>query len=74
MLWNDNDDWNRVLVGQLFDEDDAKDILSLLVGSFDHDDVLLWHFHKDGEYTVKSGYKVALECWGLVEPSKLGPM
>ncbi|KAL5560587.1 hypothetical protein UlMin_036798 [Ulmus minor] len=29
---------------------------------------------KDGDYTVKSGYKVALESRGCIEPSKPGPM
>ena len=54
--------------------EDANDILSLLVGSFDHDDVLMWHFTKDGKYSVKSDYQVALGCGGSIEPSKSSPM
>ncbi|KAL5566894.1 hypothetical protein UlMin_030058 [Ulmus minor] len=74
MLRLDNGDWNKALIEYLFNDDDANAILSLPIGSFDHDDVLFWHFTKDGDYTVKSGYKVALESRGLIEPSKSGPM
>ncbi|KAL5548933.1 hypothetical protein UlMin_004164 [Ulmus minor] len=74
MLRLDNGDWNKALIEYLFNDDDTNAILSLPIGSFDHDDVLFWHFTKDGDYTVKSGYKVALESRGLIEPSKSGPM
>ncbi|KAL5560150.1 hypothetical protein UlMin_036361 [Ulmus minor] len=69
-----NGDWNKALIEYLFNADDAKAILSLPIGSLDHDDVLFWHHTKDGDYTVKSGYKVALESRGCIEPSKSGPM
>ncbi|KAL5555894.1 hypothetical protein UlMin_038130 [Ulmus minor] len=60
MLRLNNDDWNKALIEYLFNANDVKAILSLPIGSFEHDDVLFWHFTKDGDYTVKSGYKVAL--------------
>ncbi|KAL5554514.1 hypothetical protein UlMin_041915 [Ulmus minor] len=74
MLRLNNGDWNKALIEYLFNADDVKAILSLPIGSFDHDDVLFWHYTKDGNYTVKSGYKVALESRGCIEPSKSGPM
>ena len=33
--------WNKDLVGQLFGEENAKLVLSLPLGSFDHDDILI---------------------------------
>ncbi|KAL5564942.1 hypothetical protein UlMin_028106 [Ulmus minor] len=74
MMRLNNGEWNKALIEYLFNVEDAKDILSLPIGYFDHDDVLLWHFKKDGDYTVKNGYKVALENRGFVEPSKPGPI
>ncbi|KAL5562410.1 hypothetical protein UlMin_032157 [Ulmus minor] len=74
MLRLNNDDWNKALIEYLFNANDVKAILSLPIGSFEHDDVLFWHFTKDGEYTVKSGYKVALDSRGCIEPSQPGPM
>ncbi|KAL5555861.1 hypothetical protein UlMin_038097 [Ulmus minor] len=74
MLRLNNGDWNKTLIEYLFNADDAKAIPSLPIGSFDHDDILFWHHTKDGDYTVKSGYKVALESRGCIEPSKSSPM
>ncbi|KAL5579573.1 hypothetical protein UlMin_012015 [Ulmus minor] len=55
MLRLDSGDWNNAVIEHLFDAKEAKAILSLPVGSFNHANVLFWHFTKDGEYTVKSG-------------------
>ncbi|KAL5579486.1 hypothetical protein UlMin_011928 [Ulmus minor] len=74
MLHLESGDWNKPLIEHLFVAKDVIAILSLPVGSVNHDDILFWHFTKDGEYTVKSGYKVALEGRGFIEPSKPGPM
>ena len=57
MLHLENGNWNIALIEHLFYVDDATYIISLHVGSFDHTDVLIWHYTKDGEYMVKSGYK-----------------
>ncbi|KAL5539921.1 hypothetical protein UlMin_043060 [Ulmus minor] len=74
MLRLESGDWNSALIKHLFDVEEAKVILSLPVRSFNHADVLFWHFTNDGEYTVKSGYKVVFECRGFIEPSKPDPM
>ena len=70
MLRLKSGNWNSALIGHLFNAKETKAIMSLLVGSFNHAYVLFWHFTKDGEYTVKSGYKVAFEYRGFIEPSK----
>ncbi|KAL5572975.1 hypothetical protein UlMin_022572 [Ulmus minor] len=74
MLRLESGDWNMPLIEHLFGDEDASVILSLPIGSFDYTYILIWHFTKDGEYSVKSGYKVALESKGFIEPSKSGPM
>ena len=74
MLRLDNGYWNKALIEYLFNDEDANAILSLPIGSFNHDDVIFWHFTKDGDYTVKSGYKIALESRGFIKSSKSGPM
>ena len=43
MICLENGNWNKSLIEHLFYEEDAKDFLSLPVGSFDHTDVLIWH-------------------------------
>ncbi|KAL5581022.1 hypothetical protein UlMin_013464 [Ulmus minor] len=64
-----NGEWDSEFILLLFGEEEARKILSLPLGSFNHDDVFIWHFSRDGEYSVKSGYKVALDAKGYVEPS-----
>ena len=44
-------------------------ILSILISRSDLGDILIWHHSKNGEYTVKSGYGLAL---GLMENGDLG--
>ena len=39
----------------------ARLILSIMVGSMEYNDVIIWHYEKYGEYLVKIGYKVALK-------------
>ncbi|TXG50387.1 hypothetical protein EZV62_022911 [Acer yangbiense] len=53
--------WNSELIRNSFLPDDASLILSLPRLSPAQDDSLCWHFDKRGFYTVRSGYKVALD-------------
>ena len=62
-------EWDGEFIQLLFGEEEARRILGLPLGSFDHNDVLIWHFSRDGEYSAKSRYKVALEAKGFVESS-----
>lgn len=47
------------LVKNIFVEDEANLILSIPVGNMSLEDKLLWHYSKNDEYSVKSGYKIA---------------
>lgn len=50
--------WNGSIVKNLAHEDDALVILETPCGGPYIDDTLIWHYTKDGEYNVKTGYKV----------------
>lgn len=54
--------WNERLVRQVFAEDDAKVILRTPISALGVTDRLTWHFTKDGQYSVNSGYTVAKKC------------
>ncbi|KAL5567427.1 hypothetical protein UlMin_030591 [Ulmus minor] len=63
--WRDSD-----FIRNLFGAEVAHNILSIPVGSLDHEDVFIWHHTRDGEYSVKSGYKSALTLMDNAECSK----
>ncbi|CAL8094550.1 unnamed protein product [Prunus armeniaca] len=52
--------WDVHTVCRLFNEE-ADSILAMALSRFGCSDRLMWHFTKDGLYTVKSGYRVAVE-------------
>lgn len=54
--------WNENLVRRVFNCDEANVLLGIVLGSKRNPDKLVWHFSPDGEYTTRSGYKVA-QSW-----------
>ncbi|KAK3221489.1 hypothetical protein Dsin_008514 [Dipteronia sinensis] len=54
-------------LGGFFLVDDADTILSIPTSSCSKEDVLCWHFTQDGEYTVKSDYKVIRKRYGFLK-------
>ncbi|XP_062118476.1 uncharacterized protein LOC133832109 [Humulus lupulus] len=61
--------WDEVMIKCIFNEDDAKLMLSLPCSSVQLRDKLLWHFSKNGEYSVRSGYYVAMNQIEMPENS-----
>ena len=51
--------WNESLVGQQLMPEDVDQILKIALPRCPRLDQLLWGFHKHGDYSVKSGYRVA---------------
>lgn len=49
--------WDRILINDLFWEEDARVILALPVHE-GREDVLAWHFDRLGRFSVKSAYKL----------------
>ncbi|KAL5578350.1 hypothetical protein UlMin_020049 [Ulmus minor] len=55
-------DWDSTLIRASFHEDEANAILSLPLPRRTTSDSLIWHYHKSGHYTVRSGYWLASQC------------
>ncbi|CAN0886015.1 Putative ribonuclease H protein At1g65750, partial [Linum grandiflorum] len=54
-------DWNTPLITSLFSTRDVSQILSLPVCVATGTDRRIWHYSKNGQYTVKSAYHVYME-------------
>uniref|UniRef100_A0A803Q3X2 Reverse transcriptase n=1 Tax=Cannabis sativa TaxID=3483 RepID=A0A803Q3X2_CANSA len=51
--------WDESFINAVFNHEDAKLILSVPSMGWELEDKIMWHYSKNGEYTVKSGYKMA---------------
>ncbi|KAL5836959.1 hypothetical protein ACOSQ3_014128 [Xanthoceras sorbifolium] len=53
--------WDLAKLDQVFVAADRDSILEIPLSLGDCNDSLIWHFDKNGEYSVKSGYRVAAQ-------------
>ncbi|KAL5757091.1 hypothetical protein ACOSQ2_021837 [Xanthoceras sorbifolium] len=53
--------WDLAKLDQVFVAADRDSILKIPLSFGDCNDSLIWHFDKNGEYSVKSGYRVAAQ-------------
>ena len=53
----------------MFGESDTSAILAIPTSPLGNPDVLRWHHSKDGEYTVRSGYWIAMSTVAVASPS-----
>ncbi|KAK1401281.1 hypothetical protein POM88_000886 [Heracleum sosnowskyi] len=67
----DDGQWDENFIRNVFSEEDANLILSLPVVDNGVEDKILWHYSKNGEYSVKSGYKIALDMLENAESSDM---
>uniref|UniRef100_A0A803NTU1 RNase H type-1 domain-containing protein n=1 Tax=Cannabis sativa TaxID=3483 RepID=A0A803NTU1_CANSA len=58
-LKNWDGDWDEKFIQSNFHSDDVNLILSLATSNKEVDDKIMWHYSKNGEYSIKSGYKLA---------------
>ncbi|KAL0433797.1 UNVERIFIED_CONTAM: hypothetical protein Slati_2714000 [Sesamum latifolium] len=63
--------WRTELVRQVFDEDDARMVLSIPLAQLNSPDTLLWHYNNKGEFSVQSAYRLALQHARQQLPSTL---
>uniref|UniRef100_A0A803PV25 Reverse transcriptase domain-containing protein n=1 Tax=Cannabis sativa TaxID=3483 RepID=A0A803PV25_CANSA len=54
-----NGEWDEEFVRAVFNPTDAELILQMATSECDIEDKILWHYSKDGEYSVRSGYRMA---------------
>ncbi|KAF4391976.1 hypothetical protein F8388_004305 [Cannabis sativa] len=59
-LLNNKDEWNIDTLNNYFHKEDVPWILGIPIDTHS-EDMLIWPFTKDGNYIVKSGYRVARE-------------
>lgn len=53
--------WNAEKLNQYFRQEDVEIILKIPLPKEQSADEVMWHFDKKGEYSVKSGYQLALK-------------
>uniref|UniRef100_A0A803NIX7 Reverse transcriptase zinc-binding domain-containing protein n=1 Tax=Cannabis sativa TaxID=3483 RepID=A0A803NIX7_CANSA len=56
-----NGEWDVEYIRRIFCEDDANLILGIQFGSLEREEYVIWHFSKNGEYNVRSGYTTAMK-------------
>lgn len=61
--------WNEQLIKDNFLAHEAEAILSIPLARRLRPDIAIWHFQKDGKYTVKSGCWLASELQNVVQGS-----
>ncbi|XP_050229327.1 uncharacterized protein LOC126678472 [Mercurialis annua] len=61
--------WKSTWVLQLFHPEDAQKILEMALPYWEYEDKLIWHFTSTGQYTVKSGYYIALQTENQIQSS-----
>lgn len=61
--------WDNYIISTHFNEVDASAISNICLGTIVRDELLVWHFYKKGDYTVKSGYHVAIQLNRQDSPS-----
>jgi hypothetical protein len=59
LMNQENTSWDEDLVRFVFDQDDAKEILSIPVKQ-DMDDWVAWHYDSKGVFSVKSAYRLGV--------------
>lgn len=52
--------WNTTLLHDIFNDRDIHEISSLPISHLGGADTRIWHFSRDGNYHVKSGYRIAM--------------
>ena len=52
--------WDEAKVDGMFSPEDVVDIKQIPVGGNGVEDILAWNYTKDGEYTVRSAYHLAM--------------
>ncbi|KAK7259782.1 hypothetical protein RIF29_25396 [Crotalaria pallida] len=72
LLTEDGAHWNEQVINQYFLPGDRDLILSIPMVKFRKEDQLIWHFSPDGVYSVRSGYRTALQNQSQIQNGGVG--
>ena len=53
--------WKVDLIRRCFEEEEGNVILGLPITSVGCKDRVIWHYSRNGDYTIRTGYGVAME-------------
>ncbi|KAK1372456.1 hypothetical protein POM88_028649 [Heracleum sosnowskyi] len=63
--------WDDSFIRRNFCKEDANIILGIIPGSLHSADKVIWHYSKDGEYILKSGYRLVHRTREMTEGSDM---
>ncbi|KAL0444763.1 UNVERIFIED_CONTAM: hypothetical protein Slati_2199000 [Sesamum latifolium] len=66
--------WKMELITQMFCIKETRVILDIPLGRMDEPDTRVWHYSRDGGFSIKSTYVLELERRALIEASVLDAM
>ncbi|XP_027158016.1 uncharacterized protein LOC113759637 [Coffea eugenioides] len=66
------DKWNKELIVQVFEDQEGKEILRIPLSVFERKDTVYWIKSSTGEFTVKSGYRLAKSLRGKGDHGRRG--
>lgn len=53
--------WNKVKMEKYLHQENIREIVKIPLSQFPHEDIMAWHYHKKGIFTMKSAY--FLDVW-----------
>jgi hypothetical protein len=59
LLTNGSNEWNQDIVRRIFYAEDAACILNMRLPDQSSEDIMAWHYERNGNFSVKSAYKLA---------------
>lgn len=58
----DRKSWKKERLLQVISKEEVEAILTIPISMFQREDLLMWHHTSNGEYSVKSGYHIAVQA------------
>jgi hypothetical protein len=59
LLTNGSNEWNQDIVRRIFYVEDVACILNMRLPDQSSEDIMVWHYERNGNFSVKSAYKLA---------------
>jgi hypothetical protein len=69
LINQENHTWKEDMVQEIFLEHVAKEILNIRLPSFEVEDSVAWSLEKNGVFSVRSAYRLALDLRNIPPPT-----